>query len=194
MRKVFLSILAVAFMASTAFASQWKIDTDHSNAFFSIDHMMIAVVRGMFPDVSGTVDVNEDDITKSSVKVKIGVASLNSGVEERDKHLKTADFFDSEKYPSMTFVSKRILKDKGRLRVVGDLTIRGVSKEVELYMADMSKVIEDPWGMTRMGVMAETLIQRSDFGVSWNQKLPNGIFMIGEEVHIILDVELIKQK
>ncbi|MGE4318608.1 MAG: YceI family protein [Deferribacterales bacterium] len=195
MKRFILSIMAVFALGATAYAGEWNIDTYHTNAFFSVRHLMVSDVQGMFPEVRGVVSLNEKDITKSSVKVEIDVASVNTGVAQRDNHLKTADFFDLEKYNKMTFVSKRVTKNPdGTLAVTGDLTIRGVTKEVVLKVEGPTEAITDPWGNKRRGAKAYTVINRNDFGVSWNGLMDNGGLQVGTEVRITIDMEMTPKK
>lgn len=195
MKKTLLSTLAIILLVSSAFASEWKIDPDHSNAYFSIRHMMIADVHGMFPDVTGTVQIDEDDVTKSKVNVVIGIDSLNTGVDARDNHLRTNDFFDLEKFPVMKFKSREIKKiGEGAYVVIGDLTIRGFTNVISLDVTGPSDVIKDPWGNNRVGLKAFTSLNRFDYGVAWDGKMPDGSDMVGSDVSIVIDAELIEVK
>ena len=191
------AMLAAAIMAmpSLATATSWNIDADHSNVGFSVSHLMVSHVKGNFNKYSGVVDINDKDITKSKVDVTIDASSINTNVQKRDEHLKSADFFDVAKYPTLTFVSKKWTKAaKGALKVTGDLMIHGVTKSVVLNVAPFSKESKDPWGNTRTGTSASTTINRKDFGLVWNQALETGGVAVGEEVNISLDVELIKSQ
>lgn len=186
---------AIMILPSLAAASQWNIDPDHSNVGFSVSHLMVSHVKGNFNKYSGVVDINDKDITKSKVDVTIDASSINTNVQKRDEHLKSADFFDVAKYPTLTFVSKKWAKSaKGALTVTGDLTIHGVTKLVVLHVASFSRESKDPWGGTRRGTSASTIINRKDFGLVWNQALETGGVAVGEEVNISLDVELIKSQ
>lgn len=196
MKRIILTLIALtAFIAPTfAIASDWNIDSDHSAAHFKVQHMMIADVQGSFPEVQGVAFIDDKDITRSVIDVTINAASIDTGVEKRDAHLKSADFFDVDKFPTLTFKSKRVKKAWGKkLKVVGDLTLHGVTKEVELLVYGPSDNAKDPWGNTRKGAKATTLINRKDFGIVWNATLDNGGLLIGEEVDITIDLELIKQ-
>ena len=156
---------------------------------------MVSHVKGNFNKYSGIVDINDKDITKSKVDVTIDASSINTIVQKRDEHLKSADFFDVAKYPTLTFVSKKWTKAaKGALKVAGDLTIHGVTKSVVLTVNPFSKESKDPWGNTRRGTSASATINRKDFGLVWNQALETGGVAVGEEVNISLDVELIKSQ
>lgn len=195
MKKILFSIIALAMFTTVATASEWDIDPDHSNTYFSVKHMMIADVHGMFPNVEGKVTIDDADITKSKVDVVIGVNSLDTGVEARDKHLRTPDFFDLENFPVMKFTSTKVIqKPDGGLTVEGKLTIRGNTRPVTLDVAELSEVITDPWGNKRRGIKATTKLNRYDFGVSWSGKLPNGADLVGSEINITIDAEVIEHK
>ena len=186
---------AIMVLPSLATATTWNIDPDHSTVGFSVSHLMVSHVKGNFNKYSGVVDINDKDITKSKVDATIDASSINTNVQKRDEHLKSADFFDVAKYPTLTFVSKKWTKAaKGALTVTGDLTIHGITKLVVLHVAPFSKESKDPWGGTRRGTSANTTINRKDFGLLWNQALETGGVAVGEEVNISLDVELIKSQ
>ena len=194
--KLFISIILLLVFAAPSFAevSTWKIDTDHTSAQFKIQHMVISSVRGEFPEVRGTVLVDEKDITRSSVDAVIAADSISTNHTKRDNHLKSADFFDVEKYPTLTFKSKKVTQEgENRFRVLGDLTMHGVTKEVELLVNGSTRTIKDPWGNIRMGANATTEVNRKDFGLTWNKFLETGGLVVGNEVEITIDVELIKQ-
>ena len=187
-----LIALSLPVMAS---ASTWNIDPDHSNIGFKVRHLMVSNVRGSFEKNSGVVDINDKDITKSKVQVSIDTASVNTNVKKRDEHLRSADFFDVSKYPTMTFVSKKVAKaGKDKLKVTGDLTLHGVTKEVVLDVEGPSKESKDPWGNIRSGATASTKIDRKDFGLVWNKALETGGVVVGDEVTISLEIEMIKGK
>ena len=198
MRKNFTrAMLTAAILAlpSLATATQWNIDADHSNVGFSVSHLMVSHVKGNFNKYSGIVDLNDKDITKSTVNVTIDAASVNTNVQKRDEHLKSPDFFGVAKYPTLTFVSKKWTRaSKGALKVTGDLTIHGITKPVVLNVAPFSKESKDPWGNLRRGTSASTTINRKDYGLVWNQALETGGVAVGEEVNISLDVEMIKSQ
>ena len=170
----------------------WKIDPAHSNAQFVVRHMMITNVRGGFSGVQGTVVYDPDDLNASSVDVTIDKNSLSTGDATRDTHVKSADFLDVEKYPTITFKSKKITKDGDGLKVTGDLTIHGVTKEVVLNVEGPTEEQKDPWGNIRVGASATTKIKRSDFGLTWNAALETGGIMLGDDIKLELDVSLIK--
>jgi len=196
MKRIFASITAILFTLTLpvmAVAATWNIDPDHSNVGFKIRHLMISNVKGNFDKHSGVVDLNEKDITKSKVAVSIETASINTNVQKRDDHLRSADFFDVAKFPTMTFVSKKVAKaGKDRLKVTGDLTLHGITKEVVLNVDGPSKESKDPWGNIRKGATATSTINRKDFGLTWNKALETGGVVVGDEVNIILEIEMIK--
>ncbi|HWR73887.1 MAG TPA: YceI family protein [Nitrospirota bacterium] len=167
------------------------IDPDHSVATFAVRHMMIANVRGMFSSVHGTIQYDEDDITRSSVEAVIDVASLNSGVKKRDEHLRSHEILDAAKYPTMTFRSSRIeRRDDNSLAVHGDLTIHGVTRRVTFH-AEHFGPVKSPWGgEVSIGVICHGQIDREDFGVTWgSDPIPGGGLMTSRSVEITLDVE-----
>lgn len=198
MKKFFASITAVIFALALpvlAAAATWNIDPDHSNVGFKIRHLMVSNVKGSFDKYSGTVELNEKDIPKSKVDVSIDTASINTNVQKRDEHLRSADFFDVAKYPKMTFTSRKIVKaGKDKLKVTGDLTLHGITKEVVLSVEGPSKESKDPWGNIRRGASATTTINRKDFGLTWNKALETGGVVVGDEVNISLEIEMIKAK
>ena len=198
MKRTFTRILLVLVMLlvpAAASASTWNIDPDHSSIQFKVSHLGLVDVKGIFRKYQGTVTLDEKDIAKSSVNVTIEAASVDTGVEKRDEHLKTDDFFDVAKHPTITFVSKKVAPaGKGKLKVTGNLTIYGVTKEVVLDVTGPTKELKDPWGNIRRGLKATTTINRKDFGLTYNKILDNGIMAIGNKVTISLEVELIKAK
>lgn len=187
------TIVALAFPAF-AFASTWTIDPDHSNIGFKVRHLMVSNVRGSFDKHSGTVEIDDKDITRSKVNISIDTNSINTNVQKRDEHLRSADFFDVAKYPTMTFVSKKVAKaGKDKLKVTGDLTLHGVTKQVVLDVVGPTKESKDPWGNIRKGATATTKINRKDFGLVWNAALETGGVTVGDEVTITLEIEMIKK-
>jgi polyisoprenoid-binding protein YceI len=176
-------------------ATKWQIDAAHSSANFSIKHMMIAKVHGGFEKLSGTLTLDSSDITKSVVEATIDAASINTRESQRDAHLRSADFFDAEKFPTITFKSTRIERESDEeLKVTGDLTIRGVTKEVVLEVEGPSAEHTDPYGNVKIGLSAKTKIKRKDFGLSWNAALEAGGVLVGDDVTITLDVQFAKAK
>jgi polyisoprenoid-binding protein YceI len=170
----------------------YQIDPAHSIIGFSIRHLEIAWVEGRFKDFKGTIHFDEKDVTKSSVEFTAKVESIDTGVEPRNKHLRTADFFDVEKYPEMSFKSTRVeRKGKDGYVLQGDLTLKGVTKQVALPFT-ATGAIKDPWGNTRFGVSAQTKIDRRDYGITWGKALENGGLDVGNEVTIELQLEAVK--
>jgi polyisoprenoid-binding protein YceI len=187
--------LAVLALPSVAGASTWNIDADHSNIQFKVRHMMVSNVKGVFGKVQGTVELDDKNITKSKVAVTIDTDSISTGVAKRDEHLKSPDFFDVTKFPTMTFLSTKVTKNgKNKLKVAGYLTLHGVTRPVILDLEGPTGDSKDPWGNTRRGVSATTKINRKDFGLTWNKALETGGVMVGEEISINLDVEMIKDQ
>lgn len=177
----------------TATTTTWNIDPVHSNAEFKVRHMMISNVKGEFKGVTGTLKLDGADLTKSGVEVSIEGATVSTGDAQRDAHLKSADFFDVEKFPTLTFKSNRVSKNKGGvLTVAGDLAIHGVTRNVVLEVEGPSAPMKDPWGNTRIGVSATTRINRKDFGLTWNAALETGGILVGDDVAITLDIQFIK--
>ena len=186
-----MAILAASGVAAT---SPWRIDPQHTAAQFSVRHLTISTVRGQFSNVKGAVQWDDEDITKSTVDISIDVNSVDTREPKRDAHLKSADFFDAAKYPEMTFKSKKIEKiGDGKLKVTGDLTIRGTTKEVILDIDGPTAPIKDMQGMQRAALTATTKINRQDYGVKWNATMDNGGVVVGDEISIVIDLEMIKQ-
>jgi len=181
-----------ATTASTTATSTWNIDPAHSAAEFKVKHMMISNVKGKFSGISGVLNRFEADHTRSTLDVTIDVSTINTHDPQRDGHLKSAEFFDVEKFPTMAFKSAHIEKKGDGFAVTGDLTIHGVTRPVTLNVEEVSEPAKDPWGNTRIGLSATAKINRKDFGLTWNAALETGGVMVGEEVHITLDVEFIK--
>ena len=174
-------------------AKTWKIDPSHTQIEFSVKHMMFTKVRGQFSDFEGTVELAEENPAESSVTVTIDAASIDTGVSDRDDHLRSGDFFDVEEHPTITFRSKRVsgpIEEGGDFEIVGDLTIHGVTEEVVLE-ATFDGTGTDPWGGTRAGFTAETTIDRRDFDLTWNQALETGGVLVGHDVEISLQVQAV---
>jgi polyisoprenoid-binding protein YceI len=168
----------------------WTIDAAHTNVEFSVRHLMIATVKGRFADVQGTVTMDEADPTGTEIDVTIGAASIDTRVPQRDEHLRSADFFDVASYPTLTFRSRSVRREGDTFKVTGELTIRGVTRDVVLDVVSQGRQA-DPWGRQRAGFEATARIKRSDFGLTWNQALEAGGVMVGDEVKISVDVELV---
>jgi len=173
-------------------ATTWKIDPVHSLAEFKVRHMMITHVKGHFTAVSGELVVDENDIAKSRIQASVDAASINTRDAQRDAHLKSADFFDVEKYPTLTFRSTRITRSDGNLEAAGELTIHGVTREVVFDVEGPTPPTKDPWGNLRIGLSATTKISRKDFGLTWNASLETGGLLVGDDITITLEVEFIK--
>ena len=173
--------------------STWAVDPAHSVAEFKVKHMMISNVKGQFTRVSGTLERHEGDVTKSKVQVTIDAASVSTGDAQRDAHLKSADFFEVEKFPTLSFKSTRVIpKNDDELAVEGELTIHGVTHTVRFAVEGPTAPAKDPWGSTRIGVSATTKINRRDYGLTWNTALEAGGILVGEEVTITLDMQFLK--
>lgn len=171
----------------------WQIDSAHSGIHFSVRHLVIAKVRGQFSRWNGSLSVPDGDFRRATAEITIDASSIDTGVADRDAHLKSADFFDVETYPEITFRSRRI-EDLGGdgLRLVGDLTLHGVTREVALDVESAGQA-KDPWGNVRAGFAAKTSVDRKDFGLTWNQALEAGGVMVGETVEIEIEVEAVQQ-
>jgi polyisoprenoid-binding protein YceI len=185
--------MSTATAQPTTTTATWNIDPAHSAAEFKVKHMMISNVKGHFAKVTGTLTLDESDLSRSRVEATIDASSLETRDAQRDAHLKSADFFDVEKFPSLTFksTSLRLVKD-GELAVEGDLTIRDVTRKVVFSVDGPTPPAKDPWGNMRVGVSATTRISRKDFGLSWNAALESGGFLVGDDVTITLDVQFVK--
>jgi polyisoprenoid-binding protein YceI len=179
--------------ATTPTTTTWSIDPAHSAAEFKVKHMMISNVKGKFTGLSGVLGLNEADLTKSSIEASIPISTITTSDDQRDGHLKSADFFDVEKFPTMTFKSSKVTPASGgEFTVTGDLTLHGVSKAVTFAVEGLSQPAKDPWGNLRVGLSATTKINRKDFGLTWNSALETGGVLVGEDISITLDVEFIK--
>ncbi|HET9481147.1 MAG TPA: YceI family protein [Candidatus Polarisedimenticolia bacterium] len=181
-------------LPSLAGAAVWEIDPGHSSAGFKVRHLMVSNVAGAFNKVSGSVVIDEADVTRSTVEATIDSSSIDTANADRDAHLKSPDFFDVEKHPTITFKSKRVEKaGEGRLKVTGDLTLRGVTKEVILEVE--GPIAPVTFGKSiKSGASATTKINRQDFGVSWSRALEGGGLVVGDEVTINIELELVKKQ
>jgi polyisoprenoid-binding protein YceI len=179
--------------ATPASTITWKLDPAHSHAEFKVRHMMISNVKGSFASLSGTLTEHTVDSSLSTIEASVPIATVSTGDPQRDGHLKSADFFDAEKYPEMSFKSTSVQK-KGdeEYAVTGDLTIHGVTKSVTFAVEGPSAPGKDPWGNTRIGISATAKINRKDFGLNWNAALETGGFLVGEEVHLTVEAQFIK--
>ena len=182
-------LAVILSLPAAAATTDWKIDPAHSSAQFSVRHMAISTVRGAFSKVTGVIALDDKDITKSTVDVYIDVTTVDTREPGRDKDLRSDHFFDVEHFPTMTFKSKKVEQlAPGKLKVTGDLTIRGTTKEVVLDVDGPSAPVKDPWGNQRIGVNANSKVTRQDFGITY------GPGMIGDEISITIDAELIQKK
>jgi len=173
--------------------STYTIDAAHSSAHFTVRHMMITNVRGSFSNIKGTVVYDPENPSASSLETSIDASTINTMEPQRDAHLKSADFLDVEHFPAITFQSKKVeAAGSDGLKVTGDLTIHGVTREVVLHVEDPSDEAKDPWGNIRIGVSGATKFKRSDFGLTWNAALETGGFLVGDELKIQLEASLIK--
>ena len=196
MKQSLKSALATLVLAAPMFASaaEFEIDSAHSAAQFSVRHLAVSNVRGAFGKVTGTANIDEKDITKSTVNAVIDASSINTNEPKRDEHLRAPDFFDVAKYPTINFKSTKVEKAGDKLKVTGDLTMHGVTKPVVLDVEGFTTEGSDPWGNVKRGGSATTKINRKDFGLGWNKALETGGVVVGEEVAITLDLEMNKKK
>jgi len=186
------AVLALIFVLTfSAQAAEWSFDTVHSNIGFKVKHLMITNVRGSFDTFSGKVQYDKNDAAKAVVAVEIEAASVNTANEKRDGHLRSADFFDVENFPKLTFKSTKVEKADNGLKITGDLTIHGVTKAVILDVEELVGPIQG-MGSTRIGATATTTIDRRDFGLTWSKTVETGGLVVDNKVKIVLDVELIK--
>jgi polyisoprenoid-binding protein YceI len=195
MRRIAILVLGVLAMAvpCIAGASTWKIDPAHTSAQFAVRHLMVSTVRGTLGPVSGTLTYDEADPTKSSVEASVQVSGIDTREPKRDEHLKSPDFFDVATYPAITFKSKKVTKvGDAKFQVAGDLTIHGVTKDVVLDVEGSPTPFKDPMGSVRLGGVATTKLNRKDFGILWNKALDSGGVVVGEDVAVTIDIELVK--
>ncbi len=182
---------AMVFVPALAGATTWDIDPAHSSIEFSVKHMMVSTVKGRFDKFSGKVELDDKDITKSTVDVTIDLASINTHEPKRDGHLKSPDFFDVSKYPTATFKSTKVQKaGKNKLKVTGELDLHGVTKPIVLEVEGPSEPYKTPFGTTVRGVHATAKLDRKDFGIGWNKVLDNGGVLVGNEVMLEMNAEL----
>ena len=187
-------LAAALSLPAAAATSTWQIDPAHSSAQFAVKHLAISTVRGAFTSVKGSVQFDDKDITKSSVDVTIDVNSVDTREPNRDKDLRSDHFFDAEHFPTITFKSKRVEQvAPGKLKIIGDLTIHGITKEVALDVEGPTAPVKDPWGNQPIAINATTKINRQDFGVKWNQTMDNGGVVVGDDVSITIDAEMFQK-
>lgn len=195
MKRIISIVIVAALLAPLhVFAAVYTIDPAHSTIGFKVKHLMITNVKGQFDKFKGTVNIDEKDITKSKVDVSIEMASVNTSIAKRDDHLRSPDFFDVAKFPTMTFVSTRVEKaGADTLKVTGNLTIKGVTRQVILNVEGPTGEIKSPQGDVKRGASAAATINRLDFGVSWSKKLDGGGLVVADDVFITIDTELARQ-
>jgi polyisoprenoid-binding protein YceI len=185
---------AVTAPSQSTKPTEWQIDPAHAAAHFSVRHLMISNVRGEFSKLSGTVVLDPADLTRSTVEVSLETASINTREPQRDEHLRSADFLDVANHPKITFRSKRIVSaGPEHFELTGDLTIRGVTKEVTFDVEGPTPAVKDPWGNVRAGITAAAKINRKEFGLIWNALVEGGGVMVGDQVSITIEAELIQK-
>jgi polyisoprenoid-binding protein YceI len=195
MRRFGLFAIAMVLLGSPCLvrASTWQIDPAHTSAQFAVRHLMVSTVRGTMGKATGVVNLDETDPTKSSVEASIDASGIDTREPKRDQHLKSPDFFDVATYPTITFKSKKVAKvSDTKYQVTGDLTMHGVTKEVALDVEGSPKPFKDPMGNTRIGGAITTKLNRQDFGIKWNKSLDGGGVVVGDDVTVTVDVELIR--
>jgi len=191
---LFLAAWVLMATFSAAQTATWTIDPNHSTAQFTVRHLAISNVSGNFTKVTGTVVLNDKDLTQSQVSATIDASSVDTRVPDRDKDLRSPNFLDVEKYPTLEFKSKRIVNSGGKLQMIGDLTLHGTTREVTLDVDGPTPELSDPWGNIRRGFSATTTINRKDYGVVWNNTLKTGEAVVGDNVKIQIDVEIMRKK
>jgi len=194
-RSILAGLVVVVFsFQAMASESVWQIDPAHSSFQFKIRHLTVSNVKGDFGKSSGAVTMDTQDPAKLKVELNIDAASINTGHAKRDEHLRSPDFFEVARYPAITFVSKKVIPNgPNRLKVTGDLTIKGISKEVTVDVDGPTSEIKDPGGNARRGATGTAKINRKDFGITWNRVLDTGGLVVGEDVEITVEVELIRK-
>jgi polyisoprenoid-binding protein YceI len=196
LRKTLLAAALSAILAFPAAAATttWQIDPAHTAAGFAVKHLMISTVRGQFKGITGTVTWDDQDVSKSSVDVTIDANTVDTTEPNRDKDLKSDKFFDVAKYPTITFKSKKVEPvSAGKVKITGDLTIHGVTKEAVLDVEGPTPPVKDPWGNTRVAASASTKVNRQDYGVKWNANMDGGGVVVGDDVNITIDLEMTKK-
>lgn len=186
------NLILASLTALAAFGQSYQIDSAHSSAGFSVKHMMVSTVSGRFSNVKGTVTFDDKSPAKSAIDATIDIATVNTNEPKRDAHLKSPDFFDADKFPTMAFKSTKVAKAGANYKVDGTLTLHGVTKPVTLTV-ELSPEIKDPYGMFRRGATATTTVNRKDFGLSWNKALESGGVVVGEDVKISLEIEFARK-
>lgn len=186
---------ATAAIAPPAAADTWVFDASHSGAYFSVRHMMVTNVRGSFGKIDGSVEFDGKNVAAMKVQATIDASTIDTRDPKRDEHLRSPDFFDVANHPTIEFRSKKATPaGDGKFKLVGDLTMRGVTKEVTLEVEGPTPAVQDPWGNTKVGATATTTVNRKDFGINWNKTLDAGGVVVGDEVKVTLDLQLVKKK
>jgi len=189
-----LSVILALMMPIITYAATWQIDPDHSNFQFKVRHMTVSNVKGEFSKARGAVTIDDNDITNLKVELALDAASINTDHARRDDHLRSEDFFYAVKYPTITFVSKKVIKvEENRLKVTGDLTIRGVTREITVDVEGPTPEVKDPGGNIRRGASGTAKINRKDFGIVWNKTLDSGGLVVGDDVDIFVEIEMVKK-
>jgi polyisoprenoid-binding protein YceI len=196
-RSALTSVLAGALVigaSATAFGATWDIDSGHSTVGFSVRHMMVSSVHGSFAKYTGTIAIDDNDVSKSTAHIEIDASSVTTGNDKRDEHLRSPDFFDVAHFPKLVFDATRVeRRGPDALNLTGNLTIKGVTRPVVLAVTGLTPEVKDPWGGTRRGATATAKISRKDFGLNWNKAMEAGGVVVGDEVTIQLEVELTKK-
>ena len=196
MKRYVTPMIALFVLAAPVFtyAVTWEMDPAHSSFQFKVRHLTVSNVKGDFGKSRGVVVIDDKDITQLRLEVTIDAGSVNTGHAQRDEHLRGPDFFDVAKHPTITFVSRKVIKaDGNRLKVTGDLTLHGVTREITVDVEGPTAEVKDPRGNFRRGATATTKINRKDFGLSWNKVLDSGGLVVGDEVNIYVEVELVRK-
>jgi polyisoprenoid-binding protein YceI len=194
-RTFVLLAAAGAAAVSPAAADTWVFDASHSGAYFSVRHMMVTNVRGSFGKIDGSVEFDGKNVAAMKVQATIDASTIDTRDPKRDEHLRSPDFFEVANHPTIEFRSKKATPaGEGKFKLVGDLTMRGVTKEVTLDVEGPTPAVQDPWGNTKVGATATTTVDRKDFGIHWNKTLDAGGVVVGDEVKITLDLQLVKKK
>lgn len=188
-----LLLFLTTLPAIPAWALEWQVDDDHSNAYFSVQHLTVSRVRGAFNNLTGSVSTDERTGAVTSLCLGIEVKSLDTGVSQRDEDLKSPNFLNLAEYPDITYTSTKVVASgDNTMLVTGDMVIHGVSKEVQLTLSALSPEIKDPWGLVRRGLRLEGRLNRQDFGITYNKTLDNGGLLIGDLVEVGADIEIVK--
>ena len=192
MIKKYISAALVLLVLTSAQSAEWEIDKSHTEVGFTATHMVITKVNGKFNDFTGEINFDPENTASSKIKGVVQVASVDTDNEKRDQHLRTSEFFDAENHPELVFESKKISKTADGYVAVGDLTMRGVTKEVEFPFTVVGP-INDPWGNTRVGIEGRATVNRMDWGIAWNNVMDNGGVIVSEDIVIRFDAQLIKK-